>query len=244
MNENEAGESGVSSAHGRRALGLALAAGIVAGLIAGLAGEGSQGTFAPPLNLRGSLEKSAELARAEAEASLKNTALAYGLLGAAVGAALGVAGGLARSSPLAAGRAGLTGLLVGAVLGAGAAWLIVPVASRNLILVSDTMLIPLLIQAGMASAVGAAGGLALATGLRSGARSAFLAVLGGVAGAAVAAAGFALLGTLAFPLAQPEHLIPVTGLARMFSRLVVALGAALGAAAGAEDRGRSLDVKA
>ncbi|MGE3819790.1 MAG: hypothetical protein AB7I30_10160 [Isosphaeraceae bacterium] len=241
MSENAVGGAAAASSPRFGTLGMALAAGLVAGLIAGMAGEGSHEAFAAPLDLRGSLEKSAALARAEAEASVKNAALAYGLLGAAVAAALGVAGGLARSSPLAAMRAGLTGLLVGAGLGAGAAWLIVPVASRNLILASDTMLIPLLIQVGTASAVGAAGGFAMATGRGGGARPAVLAILGGVAGAAVAAAGFALIGTLAFPLAQPEHLIPATRLARMLSRLAVAVGTALGAATGVGDRGRALN---
>jgi hypothetical protein len=148
-----------------------LGAGFVAGLVSWLGGEGCIELIKAPrhsVNAKG-LALRIIIRRDEMVAVAKNAGLAFLVLGAALGGALGAAGGLARRSRRAAVLAAGIGLVTGVVAAGGMSLALLPAyndyqrrhpdeAARDLIL-------PLLVHAGIWSAVGAAGGLALGVGL-------------------------------------------------------------------------------
>ncbi len=208
----------------------ALVAGIVASVAAGLLGEALNETFAVPEHLRGSLELSAALAKAQSVANIQNATLLNGLLGAILSVALGTAGGWARSSP----RAGAVGAVVGALAsagaGAGLTRLLAPVLEQRIVVAPDDLLIPLLIHVAIGGALGAGAGLAFGIGLASGRRTVVLAAIGGLVGAAIGAALYAVLGVLAFPLAHTDQLVPSTATARLLGLACVTVATALGTA--------------
>src|SRR5262245_15933429 len=95
---------GIHGLASRRSLWLwALAAGLLAGLVSWCVGEADYGLFKPDIVLppnaeqMNSYQRSAYIAleynRKTPPAERKNTALAYGILGACLGGALGLAGG-------------------------------------------------------------------------------------------------------------------------------------------------------
>jgi MFS family permease len=217
-----------------------LVAGVVAGLVAWLGGEACLNRIKPPrhaVNSKGlvlNLTDRREVSIADA----KNAGLAFAFLGTSLGVGLGVAGGLTRRSGRAATAAALLGLIVGAAAGAGMSLALLPPyngykaqhpdeASRDVIL-------PLLVHAGIWSAVGASGGLAFGFGL--GARRVLpRIVLGGIAGAALGTIVYELIGAVAFPAAQTTQFVSATGPTRLFARLAVTLLAAAGVAVAASE---------
>ena len=177
----------------------ALAAGLVSGLVSWLVGEATFDRFQPKIvhppgyDKLGPYDKLAALAVLHREqqtpVGIKKGAVAFGTLGAMLGLTLGLAGGLARRSARSGLVAAAVGLVAGAVAGAGMCAALTPVFYRFHEPDSPSLLMPVLVHAGMFAAIGAAAGLAL--GLGSGGRPAIgRAVLGGLAGG--------LLGTLAF----------------------------------------------
>ena len=94
----------------------------------------------------------------------RNTALAMGILGAALGMALGVAGGLSRKSPRAAAVCGMTGFLLGAAVGAAVPWHLLPLLYRSSLRPPHPAF-PALVHTAMYAAIGGVAGLAFGGGL-------------------------------------------------------------------------------
>ncbi len=208
----------------------------MAGLLSWLGGEECLELIKPPrhsVNSKG-LTLRVTSRREEAAVVAKNAGLAFLLLGAALGGALGAAGGLSRRSRRAAVQAAWIGGVMGVVAAAGMSLALLPAynayqrrypdeASRDLVL-------PLLVHAGIWSALGAAGGLALGVGLGERARIPRIA-LGGFLGAAVGAAAYEVIGAF-FPAARTAQFVSATWETRLLARLVVTLLASAGAAIG------------
>jgi hypothetical protein len=156
-----------------------------------------------------------------ARADLLNALLAFVPWGAVTGLALGLAGGIVRrSAPRAAVAAGV-GLIVGALLVAGATLGMLLVRDRLLRTADEgDLLLALVTHGGIWAAVGAAGGLALGLGLGGRGRVA-AAVLGGVLGAVAGTVLYEFLGGLAFPLAATHRPLAATPATRLLARLLV-----------------------
>jgi hypothetical protein len=231
----------------------ALAAGIAAGAVAAIGGEAAhKRRFVPPMKLPANYESlgmydkpdvlSAVLRKETPGVESKNTAVAYGLLGAAIAGALGLAGGLARRS----GRSGLitavVGVLAGGAIGAIMSAVLVPVFFREL--TDETgMMLGLMVHAGIWVPIGAAAGLALGVGLGS-SRAMALALIGGLAGAALGSMAFEVINALAFPNARLDMPIPELRSSRILAALSVAVCTSLGAALGLQERKRKVKAPA
>jgi hypothetical protein len=239
-----AARTAASSAAGRVPLWIVtLGAGIIAGILSGLGGEAT--SQAIPLSIQypadfarlGGYQRDAVVAMltgdAQRAAERKKAAAAYGLLGMLLGVGLGLAGGLASGSL----RSGLWGAVVGgmagAVVGAALSAELVPVFFRFQNPETDaTMqggLLMFFTRAGIFSAIGAAGGLALGWGL-SDRRLIGRAAIGGLLGAVLGALAFEVINALAFPMVRTYEPIPAERLPRMLVQLCVATGAAIVAA--------------
>jgi hypothetical protein len=224
-------ETGSFTTRPWRLRAIALSAGLAAGLVAWLIGEAVYGLFAPPSELLNSANfaRSTELARAQEASQIKNAVLAFGLLGAVLGVFLGAAGGVARSSARSTVVAAATGLLAGGAAGAGVAVALVPIAARDLVMVSESLVFPMLIHGGIWSAVGAAGGLAFGIGF-GGRHAVPRAIVGGFVGALLGTIVYELLGALASPMASTGAPLSTTWPTRLLARVSVTTLAALGAA--------------
>jgi hypothetical protein len=224
-------ETGSFTARPWRLRAISLAAGLAAGLVSWLIGEAVYGLFAPPSELLNSANfaRSTELARAQEASQIKNAVLAFGLLGAVLGMFLGAAGGVARRSARAAVMAALIGLAAGGAAGAGLALILVPIAARDLVMVSESLVFALVIHGGIWSAVGAAGGLAFGIGLGGG-RAVLRAIVGGLVGALLGTIVYELLGAMASPMASTGAPLSTTWPTRLLARVSVTTLAALGAA--------------
>jgi hypothetical protein len=115
---------------------IALVTGVAAGLLAWLTGELAHGFFRPRLYkveviaLGTTWQPSRE---SQFAADLRNTALAFAILGCATGLAMGFAGGLASGLPARGVVVGLAALAVGALVGALASIALVPIFYRRLV---------------------------------------------------------------------------------------------------------------
>jgi hypothetical protein len=231
----------------------ALVAGLAAGSVAAIGGEAAHdrrfeavlklpdnwasiGVYDRPDILSNLLRK--ETPRVEA----KNTAIAYGMLGAALGSALGLAGGLARRSTRSGLIAALVGALLGGAIGAIMSVVLIPVFYR--MLDPETgMMLGLMVHAGIWVPIGAVSGLALGVGLGS-PRAMVLALMGGLAGAALGTMAFEVVNALAFPNARLDMPIPELRSSRILAALCVAILTSLGAELGLQERKRKRKVKA
>ncbi len=213
-----------------------LGAGLAAGLASWVVGEGCVELIQPPRHAVNSHGLTLRITsrQEEATAVARNAALAFLILGAAMGIGLGTAGGLARGSRRAAGRAACSGLVLGLVATGMMSAALLPAYTAYQRRYPDDaardLLLPLLVHAGIWSAAGAAGGLALALGLglcdrRLMARAA----LGGVLGAAVGTVIYEFVGAV-FPEARTARFVSATWETRLMARLAVAILAAVGAA--------------
>jgi hypothetical protein len=217
---------------------LALGAGVLAGIASSIGGEASTAVFKPRLIAAKSKGRSIRVATRHDQAisDAKNAGLAFVIVGGFLGAGLGAAGGLARGSVRAAATTGFLGLILGSVTALVASAAALPLydaySERHLDDVSQNLIPPILVHAGIYSALGAAGGLALAIGLRERNRvlPCFLAAM---AGAALAAITFDLVGSAVFPLAKTTQIVPEAWASRLLSRLAVSVSGAVGAACAA-----------
>ncbi|MEJ7640110.1 MAG: hypothetical protein WKF75_19630 [Singulisphaera sp.] len=144
------------TAHGsglpRRIVLAALVAGVTAGMAAWLGGESIHGAFNPVETY--ALLASGQMDRLNNAARNREATLAFGMLGGALGLALGLAGGLARRSARAAAIAAAVGLALGVAVGVVPALVLLPIADANRAL-TDGLILPLLVHAGLWSARGA-----------------------------------------------------------------------------------------
>lgn len=198
-----------------------LMAGVVATALTWGAGEAALGQFQPKATgnlamgpLHGSIAPE-ETNRTE----VKNAALAYGLQGAILGLMLGLAGAAARGSVRAAFPAGLTGLLVGGMGGAGAARGLLSILQQVVERDPGQMLPPLLMHAGVCALIGASAGLAFGLGMGGGRVP--RAVIGGLVGAVLGAVVYQVIGALFLPLAETYRPLASTGTARFLAHASV-----------------------
>jgi hypothetical protein len=222
----------------------ALAGGLAAGLGAGLGGEAVYGRFQPVLIYPANWDKLSpfdkpdvvsRLLREQApEVGVKNAAAAYGLLGLVLGGALGLAAGLARRSAGAALGATLLGALAGAADGAVMSAALIPIFFRS-VNPETGMLLGLLTHGGIWVPIGAAAGLAFGVGL-GGQRWIVLALVGGLAGAALGTMAFEVINALAFPDVRLDNPIPTDRKSRILGAFCVTILTALGAALGVGER--------
>jgi hypothetical protein len=162
-----------------------------------------------------------ELARRRGDAAKMNTALAMGILGAALGLTFGAAGGLYRRSSRRATASGALGLFCGSAMGAAVPLLIVPWFYLNEGRPPNPSL-PLFFHGTMYSAVGAAGGFVFglgSSGWREAVRAALAAALGAVLGSIV----YDVFQTVAFPLAWDFSPMPGTAGSRLLSHLTMSI---------------------
>ncbi len=212
---------------------LSLAGGLLAGLVAWTADEPIHGYFKAPLRQVVTMGY-ASLRTTPADsiaASIKNAAVAYGLLGGLLGAALGLTGGLARGNR----RAALAGAAVGLVSGASlTALMAVPALSGYWSYFGDNPLgeelgVPFLTHTAVWGPIGLTGGLALALGAGGGRPAILRAALGGLIGAIVGTVLYEFTGAAFFPLDQTTFPISASASSRCLARLAVALCATTGA---------------
>jgi hypothetical protein len=214
----------------------ALVAGLLAGVVSWLIGEGTLRAWMPRTYTAQMMGQTfTKVAPADqAAADFKNATLAFAVLGGVLGAALGIAGGAAGQSPAAGTKAAFGGLVLGAMLGAGASRLLLPVYFRALDVsqeaLSRDLTLPLLVHGGIWAACGLAGGLAFGLGLGAGPTRIASAALGGLVGAALGAALYEMIGAAAFPTARTTSPLPNSWHARLLARFLVATLTALLAA--------------
>jgi hypothetical protein len=161
----------------------------------------------------------------ETLAAVRNSALAFGMLGLFMGGCLGLAGGLARRSSFAV-AAGGVGSVLGFAAGAGASLALLPFCISSRFRYPDNdLVISFLMHGAIWGLVGALAGLAFAVGL--GDRSLWVrALTAGFAGALLGAIAFDLIGVVAFPGARTDDPISRTWVTRLMARLLVTVATA------------------
>jgi hypothetical protein len=172
-------------------------------------------------------------ARLMANARRKTGMIAYGLEGTVLALALGVAGGMARRSVKWAIAGGLTGLVVGGAVSVSVGRVVVLMFWRkfNSDPMADSVLLPILMRAGLLGPIGAAAGLALGVGLGGGAR-ALRTTIGGLLGGVFAAVLFDfIIGPFILQADKTSQPLPGSMRSRLIARalagLVIAAGAVL-----------------
>lgn len=213
----------------RRLWASAVIAGLLGGLSAWAGGEAIVGRFDPAISFDGipTAEQVAEADRASDVGKTKTAAVASAIFGGAMGLMLGLAGGAAgRSGGRAAIAAGV-GAVLGAAGGGGVAMVLMPVFHERYDSETESLVVPLLVHAGLWIVVGIAAGLAFGLGL-GGRNRAVKAAIGGLLGAAVGAAAYEVAGGLLFPLDRTYEPVSMTWGSRLFARLCVALLIAAG----------------
>lgn len=218
----------------RRLWAAALTAGVLASGLSWTAGEASLDRFKSTKvidPLRDQVDPT-EVSRF----AVKNATLACGLQGALLGLTLGLAGAAAGRRPgRDAATAGLAGLALGGVLGAAASFGLFTAFFATVDPNSQDLIPSLLTHAGVASLLGASGGVAFGLGLGSRGRIVRAAV-GGLIGAALGAGLYEILGGILFPLGKTGDPVAESGPARFLFHSMVDLLAAIGAAALADSR--------
>lgn len=210
-----------------RAVPWAVVAGLLAAVLAWACLEVTlrayRPSLMPPMKPFPSPEDTRMLLRAE----VVSGSVAAAALGGWFGLLFGLFGGLSRQSIPSALPAGLLGLAVGAVLVAGAAYLIYPVVYGKLDPQSDDLTLPLVCRAAVWSLVGGVAGLAF--GLGAGRPVGWPKIaLGGLIGAAGAAIVYEVVGALVFPTHRTH--LPVAGSpeARALAQFLIGVGTAAG----------------
>jgi hypothetical protein len=218
---------------------LALACGLLAGAAAASGGERGYRAYKPmvvlPPNYKqmNTYERQAymgeQVDRLRPPAELKNTALAYGLLGSLLAAAMGLAGGLARGSIRVALATAAGGAVAGAGTGGGLAAVLTPVFFRLLDPFAP-LLAPVVVHGGIWCGIGVVGGLAFGLAYAGPSTTALRAGLGGLLGALVATVVFELVNAFAFPMVIVAEPVPPERTLRLLAHFAVAVAASLGAA--------------
>ena len=215
---------------------LTITAGLIAGFAAWLITETFHDRLQPMLLTTGGVptpeEASVGVLSRVAAVTLQVT-LSFGTLGAALGLALGVAGGTVRGSIRAAIIAACFGTIVGASAGALMSRVLLPIHFRFYNPDQDDLALAILIQGGICSVIGAAGGAAYGIGLGRSRNDTLRTLLGGLLGALVGVLIYQVLGALAFPLDATTKPLAATSATRLFAKLAVTVLASIGATKGA-----------
>jgi hypothetical protein len=162
-------------------------------------------------------------------------AAVYAALGGLLAMSLGVLGGWSRSSPKAAIRCGLLGLVLGAAVAGGLATAIFPGYLRSYSPDGDDLTKPFLYYGGYWAAVGLIAGAVFGLGQGGGAPRVVRSALGGAIGGVLGAILFQVVGGVAFPLDKVVEPFPMEGItkatgvwSRLVGRLMIAVPIALG----------------
>ena len=218
---------------------LAVLAGVVAAVLSWGVDEKTLGRFQPKRAADAGNPMAVQFDPGAVDrADLKNAALAYGLQGALLGLILGLAGAAAGGSARAAIPAGAAGLVLGGVMGAGAAFGAFTAFLRLGGQGNGNLLPALLAHEAAWAPLGAMAGLAFGLGLGGRGRIA-RALIGGFLGAAVGVMIYEVGGSLLFPLDHTGAPVAATSSARLFAHAAVGVLTALGAAVFAESATRS-----
>ncbi len=216
---------------------LALMAGLIAGFVSWLIGEAIHSRYGPPKLVviaasTGGFLDSAEIQKrgtAKRAGQMLEANLTFGSLGAILGLALGLAGGSARGSVRGALRAAIVGSILGGSVGAAVSQMILPIYYRFFNPDTNDLILGIMVQLVISSAIGAVAGGAFGIGF--GDRShAVRAALGGLGGAIAGALVYQMVGAIAFPLDETSNPISATGSTRLFARLAVTTLASAGIA--------------
>lgn len=207
----------------RRARGLLAVGGLLAGVLAFVVGEAVYELIpaAAVTQTALGLTRVTPTVATENVARVRNSALAFGVLGLFLGGCRG----LARRSSFAA-TAGVLGSVLGFAGGATASLALLPcfIVSR-LRYPDNDLLISFVMHGAIWGLVGALAGSAFAVGL--GMRSVWVrALVAGFAGALIGAVAFDLIGVVAFPGARTDEPISATWVTRLMARLLVTVATA------------------
>ena len=205
------------------------AAGLLAGLIAFGLGELIYGRFAPELvgQSVGGNQVMRPTMETKAASDARNSATAFGILGAVIGLFLGLAGGLERRSIGSAAKAGCVGLVLGVTVGAVLPLvLVVPYLRMLNRRTADDLLLSLGLHAMLWGPLGAVGGLAFGIGRGRSGQTLRL-MVGGLMGAIVGTIAYDAIGGAVAPLAGTADAISSTWPTRLLARLLVAISAAV-----------------
>ncbi len=212
----------------------ALIGALLAGSISWFVGEQFVSHFKPKTIVMNTMMGPMEGATTEesTKSDSRNAALAYGIVGAVFGLAMGVAGGLARASVKSAILAGVAGALLGAPLSAGTAIALQPLYYKSLDAdpTEQSLMLPLLVHAGIWMTAGAVAGLAFALGLSGRKDHILRGLIGGLIGAVVAAVAYEVVGTFLSSEAETIRPLSLTSETRMMARSMLTLLAAAGIA--------------
>ncbi len=217
-----------SSVGSGRLLAFAVIAGLLAGVASTLVGERIVEAYRNDLTPKVEAHPSPESMRRWRDARLYSAVLADAAMGGILGLAMGLAGGLARRSAFAAACAAIVGVVLGTVAAAGASLPLVSYFFKTHDPQSNDLMLPLLTQGAIWSAVGAMGGLALRLGL--GGRGRWIAAaVGGLVGGAAATVIYELVGAVAFATAKTDLPVSSWATTRAMAHLLVAILAAVAA---------------
>ena len=210
--------------------GIALALGLAGGLLAWGAGELTYGWFQPQRSQTRvfgvpSLQTSRQSQNA---ANLKNAALAFTLLGCTTGLAMGFGGGVAGRTSSRGAVVGVSAMLMGGLVGAGASAALLPLFFRGLVPDLSDLLTPILIHSVIWGAIGAIGGLAFAIGT-SRARHVPDAIIGACLGAVLATVIFHCAREMFFPGSRSSEPLGASPIVRLLAMMLVSIFQALGA---------------
>ena len=139
---------------------IALAAGVAVSLLSWIGGELTRGAFkarhvSTTFYGMTHVGPSPETQNA---ADLKNSVLAFGILGGVTGLVLGFAGGVGGRAPIRGAIVGAGALALGSTVGVVASMTMLPFYYRRLVPDPNDLLTPILIHGGISAAIGAVGG--------------------------------------------------------------------------------------
>jgi hypothetical protein len=169
----------------------------------------------------------------------KNTALAYGSLGAVLGLMLGLAGAAAaRRNGVGAMVAGGTGLVLGGAVGAALSFVLSTKVFYPNLSPEMGLAVPFATHGGIWAGVGLVGGIAFGLGLgRS--RDVLRALVGGLVGAIFATLVYEVIVGLFFSLERVESPLPVKNWIRLIAVALVAFCTTVGVVLAVQERALS-----
>jgi hypothetical protein len=221
-------------------LALTLLAGVGAGFASWIVGESAIQAFQPRMfRVQVVLQTFIQSTTAsENAADLKNSILAFAILGASIGLAMGIAGGLTVRSPARGVAVGLGAGAVGGLVGGLAAAALLPLFYRSFVPDPNDWLPSILIHSCIWAAAGAVAALAFAIAQRSWARVPHV-ILGACVGAVLATIVYHFLAENYLANSGPADANARTPISRLVARLLVCVLIAAGTARGALVRASS-----
>jgi hypothetical protein len=228
--------------HGQPRRGRVWAAALLGAAVASvscwLLGELAVGAFQPRLFMVERLGQTSvqPTTASKNSADLKNAILAHAIYGCVIGLVMGIAGGMAARSLQRAVIVALGAQAVGAIVSAGASFVILPFFFRNSVPDMNDLLLPILLHGGIWAAIGAVGGAAFACGAGRPPRLIPLAVGDACVAAFLASIVFHLASAEVFP--EGRSIDPVAGssIVRLLAVALLAGFIAVGAARGTAAR--------